>query len=102
MLKCKIIFKGQEFADAAAFAEFVKANGTEVFLSVTDTAVPSTESLAAIERAHSFGEVLSFSGDEIWEMDQTIASNGLKNLTEKRCLEQPNLRVILDRLLAQN
>jgi len=84
MLKCKIIFKGQEFADAAAFAEFVKANGTEVFLSVTDTTVPSTESLAAIERAHSSGEVLSFSGDEIWEMDQTIASNGLKNLTENQ------------------
>lgn len=84
MLKCKIIFKGQEFADAAAFAEFVKANGTEVFLSVTDTAVPSTESLAAIELAHSYGKVFSFSGDEIWEMDTTIASNGLKNLTENQ------------------
>ena len=31
MLKCKIIFKGQEFADAAAFAEFVKRESTSVF-----------------------------------------------------------------------
>lgn len=31
MLKCKIIFKGQEFPDAKTFADFIKSSGTEAF-----------------------------------------------------------------------